>query len=144
MKPIIIEPILNPEDNENPTFYLPYGEIIKSDRTVSKLRIVCDTSAHDVNSLSSNNCLQTVPYLYPEISDILLWLKFNRITFSTDMKQVFLQILIDEQDTDIFGIFCTENPFDESKLPLIDRFTRVLFGIISIPFPLTVTIKYHL
>ncbi|GFY71611.1 uncharacterized protein TNIN_428761 [Trichonephila inaurata madagascariensis] len=77
----------------------------------------------------------TRPNLYPEIFDILLRFKLNAVAFTADMKQAFLQIMLNEEDRDVAknSLFLND-PSDESQLPSVYRFTRVLFGASSSPF----------
>ncbi|XP_054706547.1 uncharacterized protein LOC129216358 [Uloborus diversus] len=140
----IIEPVINPDEEDEVKFYLPHREIIRKDRETSKLRIVFDASSHDSNCLSLNDCLHIGPNLYSEIFDILLRFRFHPIAYTTDMKQAFLQISLNEEDRDVTRFFFTDDPSDESIAPQVYKFTRVLFRISSSPFLLAGTLKYHL
>ncbi|GFY61944.1 integrase catalytic domain-containing protein [Trichonephila inaurata madagascariensis] len=131
-------------DSNNVTFYLPHREVIRKDSPSSQLRIVYDASSHDANSPSLNSCLHIGPNLYPEVFDILLRLRLNVVAFTADMKQAFLQIMLNEEDRDVTKFLFLNDPFDESELPSVYQFTRVLFGISSSPFLLSATIKHHL
>ncbi|GFS32225.1 uncharacterized protein TNIN_168651 [Trichonephila inaurata madagascariensis] len=131
-------------DSNNVTFYLPHREVIRKDRPSSQLRIVYDASSHDANSPSLNSCLHIGPNLYPEIFDILLRFRLNAVAFTADMKQAFLQIMLNEEDRDGTKFLLSNDPFDESQLPSVYRFTKVLFGKSSSPFLLSATIKHHL
>lgn len=53
------------------------------------------------------------------------------------MKQAFLQIIVDEEVIDVSQFL--EDRFGESKIPQIQRFTRILFGVICSQFLLAVT-----
>ncbi|GFY39623.1 integrase catalytic domain-containing protein [Trichonephila inaurata madagascariensis] len=52
--------------------------------------------------------------------------------------------MLNEKDRDVTKFLFSYDPFDESQLPSVYRFTRVLFGISSSPFLLSATIKHHL
>ncbi|GFY76965.1 integrase catalytic domain-containing protein [Trichonephila inaurata madagascariensis] len=121
---------LSNSDSNNVTFYLPHREreVIRKDRPSSQLRIVYDASSHDANSPSLNSCLHIGPNLYPEIFDILLRFRLNAVAFTADMKQAFLQIMLNEEDRDVTKFLFSNDPFNESLLPSVYRFTRVLFG----------------
>ncbi|GFY52884.1 integrase catalytic domain-containing protein [Trichonephila inaurata madagascariensis] len=146
LKQGIIELVLDSSDSDsnNVTFYLPHREVIRKDRPSSQLRIVYDASSHEANSPSLNSCLHIGPNLYPEIFDILMRFRLNAVAFTVDMKQAFLQIMLNEEDRDVTKFLFSNDPFDESQLPSVYRFTRVLFGISSSPFLLSATIKHHL
>ncbi|GFY18252.1 DUF1758 domain-containing protein [Trichonephila clavipes] len=51
--------------------------------------------------------------------------------------------MLNEEDRDVTKFLFSNDPSDESQLPSVYRFTRVLFGISS-PFLLSTTIKHHL
>ncbi|GFT02249.1 integrase catalytic domain-containing protein [Trichonephila clavipes] len=145
LKQGIIQLVPDPDsDSNNVTFYLPHREVIRKDRPSSQLRIVYDVSSRDANSPSLNSCLHIGPNLYPEIFDILLRFRLNTVAFTADMKQAFLQIMLNEEDRDVTKFLFSNDPSDESQLPSIYRFHRVLFGISSSPFLLSATIKHHL
>ncbi|GFY48814.1 integrase catalytic domain-containing protein [Trichonephila inaurata madagascariensis] len=145
LKQGIIELVPNSDsDSNNVTFYLPHREVIRKDSPSSQLRIVYDASSLDAKSPSLNSCLHIGPNLYPEIFDILLRFRLNAVAFTADLKQAFLQIMLNEEDRDVTKFLLSNDPFDESQLPSVYRFTRVLFGISSSPFLLSSTIKNHL
>ncbi|GFS41146.1 uncharacterized protein TNIN_66531 [Trichonephila inaurata madagascariensis] len=101
----------------DPHLFLEYREreVIRKDRPSSQLRIVYDASSHDANSLSLNSCLHIVPNLYPEIFDILLRFRLN------------------EEDRDVTKVLFSNHPSNESQLPSVYGFTRVLSGRIFDP-----------
>ncbi|XP_054706720.1 uncharacterized protein LOC129216531 [Uloborus diversus] len=84
------------------------------------------------------------PNLCSEIFDILLRFRFQPIAYTTDMKQAFLQISLNEEDRDVTRFFFTDDPSNESIAPQVYKFTSVLFGISSSPFLLAGTLKYQL
>ncbi|GFX47808.1 integrase catalytic domain-containing protein [Trichonephila clavipes] len=49
-----------------------------------------------------------------------------------------------EEDRDVTKFLFSNDPSDESRLPSVYRFARVLFGISNSPFLLSATIKHHL
>ncbi|GFS58741.1 integrase catalytic domain-containing protein [Trichonephila inaurata madagascariensis] len=121
-------------------------EVIRKDRPSSQLGIVYDASSHDANSPSLNSCLHIGPNLYPEIFDILLRFRLNAVAFTADMKQAFLQIILNEEDRDVTKFLFSNDPFDESQFPSVYWFTRVFFDDIigSQPFvnqALTITLE---
>ncbi|KFM62154.1 hypothetical protein X975_06179, partial [Stegodyphus mimosarum] len=144
----IIEPVpdteLKSQCETQITFYLPHREIIRSDRTTSKLRIVFDASSHEPGEISLNDCLYIGPNLYPDIFELLLAFRLHPVAFISDIKQAFLQIEVDEKDRDVTRFLFTENPFEDPQNFITYRFTRVLFGVNSSPFLLAATIKHHL
>ncbi|GFW72419.1 reverse transcriptase domain-containing protein [Trichonephila clavipes] len=68
----------------------------------------------------------------------------NRVAFTADIKQAFLQIQLDEEDRDVTRFLWNENPDGPEELIQNYRMTRMLFGVSSSPFLLAATIKHHL
>ncbi|GFS89345.1 uncharacterized protein TNCV_3400091 [Trichonephila clavipes] len=52
----------------------------------------------------------------------------NRVAFTADIKQAFLQIQLDEEDRDVTRFLWNENPNGPEELIQSYRMTRVLFG----------------
>ena len=59
-----------------------------------------------------------------------------------DIKQVFLNIEIDEGDRDFFRFLWVENISEKDKI-VVYKFLRVVFGVTSSPFLLGVPITSH-
>ena len=70
----IVDKTLDIEQNYEPghVTYLPHHEVLKEDRTTTKLRVVYDASCKRSGEVSLNNCLLQGPSLTPMILDILL------------------------------------------------------------------------
>ncbi|GFW51672.1 uncharacterized protein TNCV_1186041 [Trichonephila clavipes] len=60
--------------------------------------------------------------------------KKNRVAFTADIKQAFLQIQLDEEDRDVTRFLWNENPDGPEELIQSYRMTRVLFGVSSARF----------
>ncbi|GFY40629.1 DUF1758 domain-containing protein [Trichonephila inaurata madagascariensis] len=116
--------------------FLTEREVIRKDRPSSQLRIVYDASSHDANSPSLNS--------YPEIFDIFLSFGLNAVAFTADIKQAFLQIMLNEEDRDVTKFLFSNALSYGSQPPSVYRFTRVLFGVSSGHFLLSATVKHHL
>ncbi|GFW36936.1 DUF1758 domain-containing protein [Trichonephila clavipes] len=140
----IIESVTNELKEDKTIFYLPHTAVIREDKTTSKLRIVFDASSHAKGQLSLNDCLHIGPNLNPDIFLLLVKFRENRVAFTADIKQAFLQIQLDEEDRDVTRFLWNENPDGPEELIQSYRMTRVLFGVSSSPFLLAATIKHHL
>ncbi|GFS65861.1 uncharacterized protein TNCV_390871 [Trichonephila clavipes] len=140
----IIESVTNELKEDKTIFYLPHTAVIREDKTTSKLRIVFDASSHAKGQLSLNDCLHIGPNLNPGIFLLLVKFRENRVAFTADIKQAFLQIQLDEEDRDVTRFLWNENPNGPEELIQSYRMTRVLFGVSSSPFLLAATIKHYL
>ncbi|GFT70580.1 DUF1758 domain-containing protein [Trichonephila clavipes] len=76
----------------NPVFYLPHQVIIKNESFTTKLRLVFDASAHEEKQLSLNDCLFHGVNLNPNILDLLISFRSNKIAVLADVEKAFLQI----------------------------------------------------
>ncbi|GFV90673.1 DUF1758 domain-containing protein [Trichonephila clavipes] len=82
--------------------YLPHEAIKKEGRVTTSTRIVFDAASHQANELSLNDCLWTGPNLNPNILDVLINFRLNRVAISSDIRQAFLQISLADKQR-----FCT-------------------------------------
>ncbi|GFX54656.1 integrase catalytic domain-containing protein [Trichonephila clavipes] len=121
-------------------FYLPHHAVIRSDKTTSHIRIVFDGSAHEDGQSSLNQSLYTGPNLHPNILELLLCFQKSPVTFTADVKSVFLQIELDFRDRDFTRFYWTDNLNNE---PYVLNFTRVLFGLRPSPYLFAATLKHH-
>ncbi|GFU89145.1 integrase catalytic domain-containing protein [Trichonephila clavipes] len=143
----IIEKVNDTEINvHKPMYYLPHQAIKKEGRVTTSTRIVFDAASHQANELSLNDCLWPGPNLNPNLLDVLINFRLNRVAISSDIRQAFLQICLADKHKDFVRFLWTDsNPRIGEKLTLqVYRFNRVIFGVNSSPFLLAATIKYHI
>ena len=68
--------------------YLPHHPVIRTDKSTSRVRIVYDASAKR-DDPSLNDCLETGPNTLPQIIDILLRFRLNKIVLKTGVYKCF-------------------------------------------------------
>ncbi|GFW35921.1 DUF5641 domain-containing protein [Trichonephila clavipes] len=137
----IIEKVTNPFiPTNNPVFYLPHQVIIKNESLTTKLRLVFDASAHAEKQLSLNDCLFHGVNLNPNILDLLISFRSNKIAVLADVEKAFLQISLAPKDRDVVRFLID----DGENGVQVYRFNRVLFGVNASPFLLAATIKTHI
>lgn len=139
----IIEEVPNPNSFEtHPVHYLPHHCIAQG----GKLRLVYDASAKTKDNKSLNECLYRGPLLLEDLTGLLLRFRENRIGVVADVEKAFLQIGLQTVDRDVTRFLWPKNVkeelIEENLMHL--RFQRVPFGIISSPFLLNATIRFHL
>ncbi|GFT13358.1 uncharacterized protein TNCV_1551041 [Trichonephila clavipes] len=74
----------------------------KECRVTTSTRIVFDAASHQANELSLNDCLWPGPNLNPNLLDVLINFRLNRVAISSDIRQAFLQICLADKQR-----FCT-------------------------------------
>ena len=117
--------------------YLPHREVIKEERSTTKIRVVYDGSAKLKNSVSLNNCLYKGPSLVPLLYDVLLRFRIFPIAITADIARAFLNISIAEEDRDSLRFLWLENHEDKNSEITVFRFARL-------PFLLQGTLEHHL
>ncbi|GFW80025.1 DUF1758 domain-containing protein [Trichonephila clavipes] len=148
----IIEKVKDTEINvHKPMYYLPHQAIKKKGRVTTSTRyvfdaashqaikkegrittstrIVFDAASHQANELSLNDCLWPGPNLNPNLLDVLINFRLNRVEISSDIRQAFLQICLVDKHKDFVRFLWTDsNPRIGEKLTLqVYRFNRVIY-----------------
>ncbi|XP_022792234.1 uncharacterized protein LOC111331393 [Stylophora pistillata] len=117
--------------------------IIRRDKATTKLRVVYDASAR-FNGVAQNDYLYTRPPLAENIFDILLRFRAGRIALTGDVEKAFLIVGIAEEDRDVLRFLWVDDIEKKNPEIVVLRFTRVVFGVCSSPFPLNATLKHHI
>ncbi|GBM26376.1 hypothetical protein AVEN_239371-1 [Araneus ventricosus] len=85
-------------DSSKIEYFLPHHAVQKKDSITTKLRIVFDGSCKPPNSNSLNSVLGIVQVLQPDIFTILVRFRVNKIAFTSDIKKMYTQVLVDPED----------------------------------------------
>ncbi|KAF8783509.1 hypothetical protein HNY73_013663 [Argiope bruennichi] len=133
--------------NESKLFYLPHHIVKKQKNDEKKWRIVFDASSHTPGHPYLNDALEQGPNLLPEIFATLLRFRLHKFAITSDGRQAFLQLILDEEDRNCtrFLWFRTEKDAN-GKIHLRNeiltyRFSRLPFGLTSSPFLLSATLR---
>ena len=124
--------------------YIPHKEVVKEDRTTTKLRVVYDASAKSQNEPSLNDCLLPGPALTPLIFDILLRFRLHRVALIGDLEKAFLNVEVDPEQRNLLRFLWINDISSSNPEVIIFRFTRLVFGLVCSPFILNVTLRNHL
>ncbi|XP_073947156.1 uncharacterized protein [Choristoneura fumiferana] len=137
----IVEP--HNSDILHPVHYLAH-HIVKGEG--KRGRIVYDASIRGSGKKSLNECLYSGPSMLEDLTALLLKFRTKRVAIVADVEKAFLQIGLQEKDRDVTRfLWVRDTTKDLTKENLLYlRFCRVPFGIISSPFLLTATIRYHM
>ena len=92
------------QDPDNTEWYLPHFPVIRPDRATTKVRIVFDAAAK-FDGLSLNDTIMTGPKLQRELFTVLLRFRRGAIAIACDLKEMYLQVAVREEDRNRFGFF---------------------------------------
>ena len=121
--------------------YLPHNEVVKEDRSTTKLIIVFDASAKYKDTMSLNDVLYKGPCLNADLYSLLLKFRVHPIVLTADIEKAYLQININEEHRDYLRFLWYRNLKEESIIRY--RFTRVIFGVTPSQFLLNGTVQTH-
>ena len=121
-----------PADEEKPdeVWYLPHFPIVRPDKDTTKVRIVFDCSAKS-DGVSLNDAIHAGPKLQQELFDVLLRFRRNPVAVVCDIKEMYLQVEIADDDRPFFRILWRD--MQENREPGVYEFSRVVFGKNSAP-----------
>ena len=118
---------------------MPHKPVIREDAATTIVRMVFDASAKPhclANSI--NDCMYRGPPLQPLMWDILIRARRSTDIPLGDIKKVFLQVGIKQEDRDAFHFLFKVNGHKEHFM-----FTRAPFGAEASPFILGATLQHH-
>ena len=107
--------------------YLPHKEVIKEDRSTTKLRIVFDASGNYKDTVSLNDVFCKGSCLNADLYSLLLKFRVHPIVLTADIEKAYLQINMDEEHRDHLRLLWYRNLQEESIIKY--KFTRAIFGV---------------
>ncbi|XP_046393727.1 uncharacterized protein LOC124161449 [Ischnura elegans] len=128
-KQLHMEVIPDPE-SKGITYYIPHHAVIKPSSSTTKLRVVFDASCPS-SGVSLNDVLMVGPLVQDDIFSILSRFRLHRYAITADIKQMYRQIKIDDDDTNLQRIIWRSTP--DSPL-LTYRLKTVTYGTSSAPY----------
>ena len=119
-----------PSEHDKPSFYLPHHGVYNPSKP-GKVRVVMDASAK-FKGLSLNDCLLSGPDLLNGLIGILCRFRQEHVAFMCDIKGMFQQFRVDEEDRNWLRFLWFKN--DDYKSCPVEYRSRVhLFGLVSSP-----------
>lgn len=123
---------VNPTLTDSQTsYYIPHQAVIRPESSTTKMRIVFDASAKTSSGRSLNDNLHCGPKLQQDLPSIVLRFRLHAIVFTTDVKQMFRQIVVTEPHRPYQRLlyrFNLNEPIQEYEMNI------VTFGQKSSPF----------
>ena len=100
------------------------------DKSTRKVRIVFDGAAK-CDGISLNDMIHAGPKLQQDLFNVLVRFRRNPVGVACDIKEMYLQIEIKEQDRSHFQLFWRD--LDPNREPDVFEFSRVVFRKNSVP-----------
>jgi len=116
---------------QQPLIYLPHHHVCRLDSPSTKLRVVFDGSSKMNDGCSLNDRLYRGHKLQKNIVDVITHFRFPALVFTADIRQMFRQIQVHEEDQQFQGIVWRE---DSSKPIQSYRLSTVTYGLITSPY----------
>lgn len=119
------------ETHRPDAYYIPHHCVINENSASTRLRVVFDASAKDKTGKSLNQCQFTGPKLQTDIFAILLRFRLHKVVFTTDIRQMYRQILVSPTHRHLQRILWRYDP----SLPVEEYdLNTVTYGVSSSPF----------
>ena len=124
--------------------YLPHREVLKQDRSTTKLRVVYDASPKQKDQISLNDCLLPGQPITLLNFNILLRFRVNKIALVSDLEKAFLNAEINPNQRELLRFLWVHDADSPNLQVQTLRFNRLVFGLVSSPFILNAAIRDHL
>ncbi|XP_039311989.1 uncharacterized protein LOC120359242 [Solenopsis invicta] len=119
------------DDDTKFAVYLPHHGVIRESSTTTKLRVVFDGSAKTASGVSLNDTLMVGAGWQDNIIDLLLRFRLHAIAITADLKKMYRQVIVHEQDRNyqrILWRFSSSDSIQEYNL------NTVTYGLACAPF----------
>lgn len=119
--------------------FIKYHTILRKDSLTSKVRNVFDLSSKGTNGKLSHNCIMhRGPKILNSINGIITKIRHFKYIWIADIKMMFRQLLMTDNDANYFHVFHRAKDDEEIK---IFKITRIIYGAVSSPFIANQTLK---
>lgn len=110
----------------NDQYVIPHHAVVRQDKSTTKLRVVLNASNKTSTGKSLNDLLHTGPNLQNDLFQIILKFRLLPVAISADIRQMFLRILTDQNDTKYLRLLYR---FDKNDPITVFEMSRVAFGL---------------
>ncbi|BET00044.1 Pao retrotransposon peptidase [Nesidiocoris tenuis] len=120
-------------------YYIPHHGVMKSESSSTPLRIVMDASCRTTTGVSLNDVLYVGPKLQNDLFVILLNFRLFRVAITSDIRQMYLRILVRPEDRRFQRIlfrFSSDEPICTYQM------NTVVFGIAPSPYLALRTVRH--
>ena len=124
--------------------YLPHKAVVREDKETTKARVVFDASAKAPERPCLNDCMHAGPSLLPNLMDILMRFRLNKVGLISDIEKAFLNISVSPDQRDFLRFLWVDSVESPEPKIVTFRYKRLLFGAICSPYLLNATVRHHL
>lgn len=119
--------------NEGATanYYIPHHAVVNASSTTTKVRVVFDASCKTDTDTSLNDLQLVGPTIQSDLFSLLVKFRKNNIVLTADIKKMYRQIKLHEEDKKYHRIFWRANDKDPLKCYELQTVT---YGTASAPF----------
>lgn len=120
-----------------PQYYMPHHCVIKDTSVTTKLRVVFNASYKTKESISLNDALRIGSVIQRDLFSILVRFRTFKVGITADIKKMYRQIRIEEDQMALQRIVWRDEPFKEIKTY---ELTTLTYGTSSASFVATKSI----
>ncbi|CAH2094205.1 unnamed protein product [Euphydryas editha] len=106
-----------------PTYYMPHHAVVNENSTTTRTRVVFDGSMKTKKGISLNDIIMNGPVVQRDLFDIILLYRFGEYAFTTDIKRMFRNILLNPEHTSLQNILWRNSPDKPIKCIRLDTVT---------------------
>lgn len=125
------------DNNALNSYYIPHHAVVK-DSVSTKLRVVFDASMKSDSGISLNNAQLVGPVVQSDLLSILLRFRTYSFVFTADIKMMYRQVLVVDNQRQYQRIFWRADPKEELRTYQLNTVT---YGTASGPFLATRCLK---
>ncbi|XP_055584930.1 uncharacterized protein LOC129737791 [Uranotaenia lowii] len=105
-----MQKVLDPDQPPTPCYHLPHHAVVREESTTTKVRVVFDASCKTPNGPSLNSALMIGPIVQEDLRSIIMRSRLRPVMVIADIKQMYRQILVHEDDTPLQRIVWRASP----------------------------------
>ncbi|GFY01021.1 uncharacterized protein TNCV_1364261 [Trichonephila clavipes] len=132
MKEVVAE-----QDNSEVAYYMPHHDVLRPEKSTTKLRVVFNATNPTSNGLSLNSIQYNGGLAQNDLFTIMIKFREHPYAFTADVKTMYRMILIHESQQPLLRMFWKESPEDPVKA---FEMKTVPYGRVSAPFLATRTL----
>ncbi|XP_055370715.1 uncharacterized protein LOC129605155 [Condylostylus longicornis] len=119
------------EDIPRTHYFMPHHGVIRESSSSTKLRVVFDASCKTTSGVSLNDIMMKGPKVQSDLFNILLRFRMYKYVVTADIKQMYRQIMVADEDRKLQMIMWRSKPQNKIKYYQLNTVT---YGTRSAPY----------